>query len=278
MLGLRSGDQGQFHDCALVLVHGYLGAWPWLYWLPMRPTWRELKALGCRVVLADLPSTGRVEVRARRLGAIVRRLSPKKVIVVAHSMGGIDARYAVWRYDPHNLIKAVITINTPHLGTPLAEWAIERGSFIARLVRSLDEGGLHQLTPEAMVRFNERVQTPPSTKFLALGSYEAPENLHPLLHPYGEWLEDHTGANDGIVPTHSALPDEGEPIIGADHLSIIGHRHHKSKARDKHHMSRLRDLLYESLDQASSSIPDQYFNSRPGNPVGSASLSSRISS
>ena len=50
---------------------------------------------------------------------IVRETGKRKVVIVAHSQGGLDARYvASVRPD---LVAAVVTISTPHRGTPVAD-------------------------------------------------------------------------------------------------------------------------------------------------------------
>ncbi len=242
---LRDQD---FSKTAIVLVHGYLATIPWFYWAPSRPLWRQLKKAKCKVVGAGLPATGKIEARARRLGATIRQLRRPRVICVAHSMGGLDARYAAWRYDPKGKIETIITLNTPHLGTPVAEWAQGGHTFLTRLVRSFDDGGLRQLTPEAMARFNEQVPDRSDIVYRAFGSAKLPDQLTPVLRPYGERLQAEAGANDGLVPTASARRDDRPADAEADHLEVIGHRYDSVRAvRDELHITILKDLLVPAL-------------------------------
>ena len=51
--------------------------------------------------------------------------SNSKVILMGHSMGGLDARYAVSKLGMDRHVAAVVTISTPHRGSPFADWVLE---------------------------------------------------------------------------------------------------------------------------------------------------------
>lgn len=78
--------------------------------------------------LAELPSTAPLGIQANHLQAMVRflgmRYPKEKVILVGHSVGGVVARLMVVRSRPAN-VSALITIASPHLGTPVAESALD---------------------------------------------------------------------------------------------------------------------------------------------------------
>ena len=57
------------------------------------------------------------------LGTITNKLGVNKVVVVAHSKGGLDTDAAVVHYGAHTRVERVITLSTPHFGTPLADLA-----------------------------------------------------------------------------------------------------------------------------------------------------------
>jgi len=50
----------------------------------------------------------------------------EKVIIIGHSQGGLDAR--VVAHDRPDLVAAVVTIGTPHYGTPVADIAVKLAS------------------------------------------------------------------------------------------------------------------------------------------------------
>lgn len=49
-----------------------------------------------------------------------------KVHIIAHSMGGLDARQMIFRYQMQDRIASLTTIGTPHLGTSFADWGMKR--------------------------------------------------------------------------------------------------------------------------------------------------------
>ena len=82
-----------------------------------------------RFVTVDLPTEAPVLVQADALGgyiAHVRRQSPReRVVLVGHSAGGVVARLFMVRH-PDAAVAGLVTIASPHLGTP---WA-ELGNFL----------------------------------------------------------------------------------------------------------------------------------------------------
>jgi pimeloyl-ACP methyl ester carboxylesterase len=79
-----------------------------------------------QIVTAELPSVAPIEVQAELLSRFLRdihaRYPDKKIHLVAHSAGGIAARLTLIR-NPDLPIVQLVTIATPHLGSPLAELA-----------------------------------------------------------------------------------------------------------------------------------------------------------
>ena len=65
----------------------------------------------------------RGEELAAAVEAILAETGHEKVVIVAHSQGGIDARYvASTRPDQ---VAAIVTISTPHYGTPLIDFVLQ---------------------------------------------------------------------------------------------------------------------------------------------------------
>jgi pimeloyl-ACP methyl ester carboxylesterase len=74
----------------------------------------------------DLPSTASIQVQAYRLGQYLNHLYALRnepIIFVAHSAGGIVARFYLIT-AAHVPAQSLITIGTPHLGTPTADFAL----------------------------------------------------------------------------------------------------------------------------------------------------------
>jgi len=84
------------------------------------------KLRGNATVTVELPwedsIANQAELLNRYLKAIYRN-RPEPIILVGHSAGGVVARYGLVKYGAGNVV-SLISIATPHLGTPMAELAM----------------------------------------------------------------------------------------------------------------------------------------------------------
>src|SRR3954451_22909982 len=91
---------------------------------------RAILDRGHPVFISRVHPTSSIELRARQLRAQIltqlRALGrPKdRVIIIAHSMGGLDARYMISRLRMAARVAALITLSTPHRGSPYADWCL----------------------------------------------------------------------------------------------------------------------------------------------------------
>jgi len=130
----------------LVLVHGYMsGAFSWeasgINALLETNGWSRGGILAGpqliptggaatvnRSYAVELPSLAPMLVQADQLQAMLQQISlmhpNEKLIVAAHSAGGVVARLALTRGGGTN-VKALITVASPHLGTMRAEQALD---------------------------------------------------------------------------------------------------------------------------------------------------------
>jgi triacylglycerol lipase len=107
----------------LVLVHGYgcsRGVWWWLR--------RRLEAAGHTVASVSLAppytSIGKlVPQLARRIEEVRRATGADKVVLVAHSMGGLVCRSYLARYGSES-VERLVTLASPHGGSELARIGI----------------------------------------------------------------------------------------------------------------------------------------------------------
>ena len=107
---------------AIVLAHGLLG-FNELHvvgnLLPGVKYWRGITdafvARGIETITASVPASATIEERATRLGEVIeQRAGGKSVNIIAHSMGGLDARYMISQLRPKNVhVKSLTTIATP---------------------------------------------------------------------------------------------------------------------------------------------------------------------
>src|SRR3979411_1877150 len=110
----------------VVLAHGYLGfksLGPLSYFSSARGS---LEALGAKVYVTEVPPTGGLRERANQLAIQIRSYVPSgKVHVIAHSMGGLDARYLISQNNGSAMIATLTTLGTPFGGTLAADIRVD---------------------------------------------------------------------------------------------------------------------------------------------------------
>jgi len=219
----------------VVLVHGLfgfdevaIGKRRHAYFRDVGP---RLEREGRQVRHARLPTVGSIPARARALADFVGGLGERRVILLAHSMGGLDARLAIARLGLAPRVAALVTVGTPHGGTPVADLTADVArklgvtGFLAKAGVGLD--ALHGLTSQAMERFNEEV--PDSGDVLqasVVGSVVRKRRTNPLLLASHLWLAERSGPNDGVVPASSQRWGLVLDEIEADHWAQIGWSRH----------------------------------------------------
>lgn len=219
----------------VVLVHGLfgfdeiaIGRSRHAYFKGIAPV---LEQEGRRVVHARLAAMGTIESRARELADCILALDGSRVIILAHSMGGLDARHAIAKLGLAPSVAALVTVGAPHRGTPVADLttALAGKLGIARALALAGVGleALHDLTSARMERFNEEAPDDPSVSYASVvGSVTHKRRANKLLLPTHLWLAERSGANDGVVPAASQRWGDVLAEIEADHWAQIGWSKH----------------------------------------------------
>src|SRR5262245_9806215 len=214
-------------DAPIVLAHGLggfarLGVGLLTLTTYFRGIPEALLAAGNRVLLTRVPPIAGVEKRAQRLGEqIDRAFGDEPVHLIAHSLGGLDARQLLADSQWHRRVLSLTTIGTPHLGSALADFVKLRVGRVYDLLAALgiDPQGCLDVTRSAARRFHERNPLPPDVLCVCVaGDPRADSDCWPLrrLHAMLSELE---GPNDGLVSVESAHAF-GTPLPAwpADHL------------------------------------------------------------
>lgn len=193
------------------------------------------------MITASVPPSDAIEDRAAKLAADIAAASdaspgtpPTPVNIIAHSMGGLDARYMIshlLRATPGVRVASLTTISTPHRGSSFADYVLEEGAgpiYLPRLYGVLQRAGLGtnafaQLTTRYMVdEFNPRTEDDPSVQYF---SYGAVMSEPPLLSPFRlshRVIREAEGPNDGLVSVDSSRWGTYEgTLLGVSHLDLI---------------------------------------------------------
>ncbi len=191
----------------------------------------RLEKSSWQVSLARVPGAASVKLRAHELAECVRTVEAPRVNIVAHSMGGIDARYAISRLGLAKRVATLITVGAPHRGTPVADLgdglAARLGLRPALQRAGLGLEALRDLTVARMETFNVEVPDAPGVAYgSVVGVARRTLRMNPLLVPTWLYLKRRAGENDGIVPASSQRWGEVLAEIEADHWAQIGWSRH----------------------------------------------------
>ncbi len=215
----------------LVLAHGLLGFDELRVGGARADYFRGVSARlgrdGCAVHRCRVAPTASIAARASALAAFVNAIDARRVNLVAHSMGGLDARYAIARLGLDRKVASLVTIGTPHRGTPLADAATSlaaRAGLLFALRRvNVDVEAFHDLTTARMDDFNGAVPDSRGVHYACIvGAPERKRDVSPILVPTFAWLRDAAGGNDGMVPAESQRWGDVIRVVPADHFAQIG--------------------------------------------------------
>lgn len=179
----------------------------------------HLEGCGNRVIKARVPGTASIETRAEHLAAAIRDVPGRRVNIIAHSMGGLDARYAISKLGLRKKVASLTTIGTPHRGTPVADLGtLGIGSVLGKL----GLGAFADLTTASMEAFNSEVRNVRGVRYGSVIATANPERLNPVLRPTYALLYRRCGPNDGLVPRASQRWGRVLMRVNADHWGQIG--------------------------------------------------------
>lgn len=185
----------------------------------------ELLARGFDVHVVRVDPFAPIRVRAAQLARQLRELRAPRVNLVAHSMGGLDARFAIAHLGLASKVASLTTIGTPHHGTPVADqgtrWLGE-GLGLRRLASAIgaETGAFWDLTTGHMQRFNAEV--PDAKEVFYASVLSSGGRVHPLLRATHRWLSRKYGPSDGLVPLDSQRWGTVISEVEADHWAQVG--------------------------------------------------------
>jgi triacylglycerol lipase len=222
---------------AVVLHHGLMGFDRFRLGPVSYNNWKgidsAITSLGCDVYTTRVhPTAGvvrRAEQLTRQVNSIV--LSPnQRLIMVAHSMGGLDARYAITRLGLERKVAALLTVCTPHHGSSFADYCALRLGRDMQFYRLLAKLGLDisaamDLTRETCSAFNQKTPDAAQVAYFSVGGAPSRRAVMPMLQPSFRLIGNAEGANDGLV---SAASSRWGRFLGdwrADHFMCINKRY-----------------------------------------------------
>ena len=200
---------------------------------------QDLRSQGATVLRPTLPGLQSIDTRARALKDAIETAFPDpavKLNLVAHSMGGLDARYMITHLGMGPRVLSLTTISTPHQGTPISDAAL--GILPGNAQRALDsvmnlvgwDMDFVINTSEDYVQntFNPSTPDDPAVFYQSWAGKADPFGLNGgyrcralLLVQWGI-VAGYRGDNDGLIPVQSAQYGLWRGELAADHMAESG--------------------------------------------------------
>jgi len=231
----------------LVLVHGWtgwgeIGPVEYFYNVP-----DFLAGYGYPVYVPVCDPYNSVEVRSEQLAPqldwILDQTRARKLDLVAHSQGGLDARRVISTLGYGDRVAALVTVATPHHGTPIADIALgllpgPAQEALAFLLELLGAAGGNQsdaiasfeslTTTYVEDEFNPHNPDDPRVRYVSWTGLTCPLGIEcgDICDVEIRWAYDliylAAGDNDGMVPVSSAPWGDYRGTVPADHFDEIG--------------------------------------------------------
>ncbi len=207
----------------------------------------HLRSRGVRAVAPNVSPYNTVKSRCEmwedRLTRVLDETNTDQISIIAHSMGGLDARHLISKKGWHDTVEALVTVATPHRGSSVAslilrqpqsvrKWLADMADWLGRHI--LEDGSanirqaLRELTPEYVENtFNEEVPDHPDVQYWSYGCQAGKGTdipIDPIFRYLNSHLYKHEGVNDGIVSVQSARWGKYLGTINADHARQVGIR------------------------------------------------------
>ncbi|MEX0993973.1 MAG: alpha/beta fold hydrolase [Balneolaceae bacterium] len=228
----------------ILLCHGYGGITSIIKPSPLYEVCMLLREHGILAFAPNIVPYAKIETRAEqwvnRIEDLVEKYNFEKLNLIAHSMGGLDLRYALTHTDVSNHIASITTVATPHRGTSLAEFVLDTpnkfrekvGEFFNWFGESMypksksdSVGAIKQLTRSYIQEtFNP---SNPDLEGLKYYSYSAAvgqgtdQPVNPIYRYQNKIIFENEGANDTFVSVESAKWGEHINTIPLSHLEQL---------------------------------------------------------
>ena len=183
----------------------------------------HLRSQGHTVIARSVATIGSIRERGDALAGILRDAGPGPKHIIAHSMGGLDARHAVTcRADIVQNVKTLVTIGTPHRGSEVADAVVDSAGPLVKIIPSFilaklraKAGAFSDLTTGNCIPFDDSTGDAPGVRYIEVAGDASRASSELILFDLAAKIGRITNQiNDGVVTKSSAL----RQIKGHEHL------------------------------------------------------------
>ncbi|HEX8523186.1 MAG TPA: alpha/beta fold hydrolase [Tepidisphaeraceae bacterium] len=190
---------------------------------------------GHPIIIPSVHPTGGIALRARQLKAYILRsmkklgLEDRRIILIGHSMGGLDARYMISRLGMADRVAALLTVCTPHRGSPYADWCLlnlgkRMGGLRLMKILRLDVQALSDLTTANCAHFNAEVPDDAGVRYFSVSGARPWTKVPPFAMHAWRVITALEGDNDSLVSVTSSKWGKHLGVWPCDHWHSINHR------------------------------------------------------
>jgi len=232
-------------DKPVLLCHGYGALASMLNKKsPLYDVCMFLRSHGMLCFAPNVVPYAKIEIRAEHWKQIVQTIceltGSDKLHVIAHSMGGLDMRYACENLDLCKHVASLTTLATPHRGASLADFTLNAPEMIRKNLtaftdwiadyifpdeKSDTQGALYQLTTDYIRQHfnaaNGDITGLPCFSYSAAVGKGTDYSISNLLKYQNGVIYEREGVNDGFVSVESAKWCNHIKTIPLSHLEQI---------------------------------------------------------
>jgi len=207
---------------------------------------KTLRDNGIKVYLGNTDSWGSFEsnseILKETIDKVLQETGSDKVNIIAHSKGGLDSRYTIWKHSYGKKIASLTTICTPHHGAEIADLIFQQKIVhtpnTRKILKTFGEwygdtnpdmyNVNYQLTTFNMKEFNKQVVMDENVYYQSV--YTTIRNAFDDLIVFNSYsyIKKISGANDGVVSEKSAKwSSNTKKIEKISHFEIIDFKKQK---------------------------------------------------
>lgn len=239
------------------MCHGYGALGSVINPGPMHEPCMEIRRHGIAAIAPNIVPYGRVEIRAENWARLIREFCAQhdceKVNVVAHSMGGLDMRHALSKFDIADKVDSLTTVATPHRGSSLADLVLKApevvteklgeivdwfGDYVYPKTKNDALGAVEQLTSAYVKNVfnpdNPDVETVSYYSYSAAVGKGTKNSINPVLKFQNNQIYEREGVNDAFVSVDSAKWGNHIKTIPLSHLSQLYLQMNKESKKTYH--------------------------------------------
>ena len=175
---------------SVVLAHGLLGIYNLVVSRGLGKRYfggipEQLSKAGYYMIRPQVPAMGSIASRAACLAEQIESATNGPVVILAHSMGGLDSRHLITHLGFADRVIGLATISTPHRGSPIANWGMQRigeklGGLGVLSALGVEHDGLAELTDKACARFNKATPDHPDVVYVSVAGSLPRARISPL--------------------------------------------------------------------------------------------------